>query len=215
MYVELINLLEWGLNLRPQDWRAIALPTELSSPSIGVSLFKFPQVSGTEVKHNYLTTVITFYISNCLNLCFTFFEAFWGWTKINLLEQGFNMWSFCVAVLHQLSYLAPMLRSPYSVNIFVARRGEQSEATQHSTDGYPVSFPCDLKLPLSLKLADNISNCQIPIHLHFLCDQKCTRNHTCESLNSIDHWIQEKIVMKKGLFVFTKNSFLKNCSISK
>ena len=151
MYVELINLLEWGLNLRPQDWRAIALPTELSSPSIGVSLFKFPQVSGTEVKHNYLTTVITFYISNCLNLCFTFFEAFWGWTKINLLEQGFNMWSFCVAVLHQLSYLAPMLRSPYSVNIFVARRG--GAVRSHSTFNWRISsqFPLRFKASTFLK----------------------------------------------------------------
>ena len=37
------NLLERGLNLRPPDWRAGALPTELSSPTLAVSLHVFCQ----------------------------------------------------------------------------------------------------------------------------------------------------------------------------
>ena len=38
------NWLERDLNLRPPDWRAGALPTELSSPTLAVSLLIFVNI---------------------------------------------------------------------------------------------------------------------------------------------------------------------------
>ena len=44
------NWLERDLNLRPPDWRAGALPTELSSPTLAVSLFCQYLCSGAPVR---------------------------------------------------------------------------------------------------------------------------------------------------------------------
>ena len=43
-------LLERDLNLRPPDWRAGALPTEVSSPALAVSLFCQYRCSGTPIR---------------------------------------------------------------------------------------------------------------------------------------------------------------------
>ena len=63
------NLLEQDLNLRPPDWRAGALPTELSSPTLAVSLFCQYLCSGAPVRSHEtiycpLARFITWYLYN-------------------------------------------------------------------------------------------------------------------------------------------------------
>ena len=67
------NLLERDLNLRPPDWRAGALPTELSSPTLAVSLFcqynHIDQLTSNVSKRIGIIQRIKYYLpSSTLNL---------------------------------------------------------------------------------------------------------------------------------------------------
>ena len=114
------NLLERDLNLRPPDWCAGALPTELSSPTLAVFLFCQYLCSGAPVRSHktiycpfsqgshpsYDTTLeeavgdapwrdMTFFykyhaINHKGNWLGKFLDKF-GWTKKNWLERDLNL----------------------------------------------------------------------------------------------------------------------------
>ena len=118
------NLLERDLNLRPPDWRAGALPTELTSPILAVSLFCKYLCSGSATQKSW-NNILPFSQGSRPSYDTTWEETVRGYTWFIFV------W-FLANIAHGMAHFSLLpQRCPYSANKLIK--------------SYVIHIPCDFR----------------------------------------------------------------------